>query len=71
MGVEFPFALKDIWTGGGPVAFVGGSHRLDIKSVGVWVDADAFELAVDHSCNHLLQAGILGGMSEIWPYLRS
>ena len=45
-------------------------YRTIVESIGVWVDVDAEELAINHACYHLLQLGILIGKLNVRPHLR-
>ena len=71
MRVDLPLAFKHIWISLRPVSLVRCAYRLDVECICIRIYADALELSVDHTGDHVLECRVLVHIAYIWPYLRS
>lgn len=69
--VDLPFALVVVRIHIREVGLPLAAGRAFVEGVGIRIQADQRELAVDHAGEHILKMFILIGQLDVWPYLRS
>ena len=69
LGVDLPLALEHVRTGLREVGVVGRTDGVHVEGIGVRVDEDAFELAVDDARDHLPEGVVLAHEGEVGPDL--